>query len=66
MNDRWLGVLVSTSLIGVGIFLLNRDPAKLSGKGAGPTELRQAGYLGMILGVVMASVTVYIFLRGTR
>jgi hypothetical protein len=66
MSDVLLGALASISLVGTGILLLLRDPAKLSGIGAKPEQLRQGGVAGIVLGAAMAAVTVYLFLRGAQ
>ena len=66
MSDAWLGVLVSASLIGTGIFLIQRDPAKLTGAGATPKQLRQGGFIGIAFGAMLAGFTVYLYLRGSR
>jgi hypothetical protein len=66
MSYVLLGLLTSASLIGSGIFLLNRDTSKLSGNAATPKQLRQGGWLALLFGVVMAGFAVYLFLRGMR
>jgi hypothetical protein len=57
------GVLVCVCLIGTGIFLFLRDPAKLTSE-TSPKQLRQGGVIGLIMGALMAVVAVYLFLRG--
>jgi dipeptide/tripeptide permease len=66
MTDILLGIFVSISLLGIGIFLLLRDPAKQAGSRTKPNQLRQAGMVGIVIGILMAVVTVYVFLKGVR
>jgi hypothetical protein len=60
------GVLVSASLVGVGVYFFWLIPSRRSDAKMTTSQMRQAGFLGILFGAVMAGFTVYLFLRGTR
>src|ERR1035437_4669224 len=60
------GVLVSASLVGVGIYLLQLDMAKRPEARTTQKQMRQGGVLGILFGAIVAGFTFDILLRGAQ